>query len=977
ASKELKEIERQEIGLQEKKKHSSSKLKKLKKTVQEDSATLKAAAQTLKDSGSKIEKEKQTLEDYEESLLTEQKLLEDIRDSLKDKTQVFHDKIQEKQKELEPWTGKINAEQSKMDVAESERDSLAKKAEALKVQMEGATATLQNLQSDISTKAKDQDNMKLEKSQLQRRLQDAEHCLKSAQDAAQEWRGKAQSSRGRVDEAKASQSENRSHNNVLDSLNRLKEGGKNDGFHGRLGNLGTISEQYDIAISTACGGGLNNMVVDKVTQAQACIEYLRKNGVGRASFMVLEKLSSSGMSKPTTPEGVPRVFDLVKPKDEKFLPAFYKAIGNTLVAKDLEQANRIAFGGQKRWRVVTLDGGLIETSGAMSGGGNSPSRGAMSSKLAASVSPQTLLGYERDSEYAAQQLQQAVAELKEVEQELERCRERGPQVEMAYQKLTMEIENSKKRIIEAEKRVKELSAQNKPNTGDLARITVLEKDIIRHELELGKLKSKTSQIEEDIKKFEQKILDIGGSKLLAQKSKVEGIRLHIKLTNEEITKAEVAKAKAAKDSTKLEASLAINTAGLEELKTEVEELDEGLKSLAGQIEKITKTVEEAQAAVENSKDDLEALKTQLDEKEEEISVFRQKEMKLKQAIADATKQRDDVERHISDIERKHEALTLEEIDDDVDDDDGMEESTVHGETMDDPPVEGVKTGGIVKPESRETGSEKKKEKAPANELPTLEVDALKRFREAELTAEVAALEDQIARSKPDMSVLKEYKQREQEFFNRAQDLENTTAQRDAQKAKYDGLRKQRLDEFMAGFNLISLKLKEMYQMITLGGNAELELVDSMDPFSEGIIFSVMPPKKSWKNISNLSGGEKTLSSLALVFALHVFKPTPLYFMDEIDAALDFRNVSIVANYIKDRTKNAQFIIISLRNDMFELSHRLIGIYKTSNQTRSKFICIFSVSHSIIVRKVSPSTTMLFKLLSLWLLQLRCLRKTEE
>ena len=68
--------------------------------------------------------------------------------------------------------------------------------------------------------------------------------------------------------------------------------------------------------------------------------------------------------------------------------------------------------------------------------------------------------------------------------------------------------------------------------------------------------------------------------------------------------------------------------------------------------------------------------------------------------------------------------------------------------------------------------------------------------------------------------------------------------------------------------------------------------------------------------SNLSGGEKTLSSLALVFALHVFKPTPLYFMDEIDAALDFRNVSIVANYIKERTRNAQFIIISLRNNMW-------------------------------------------------------------
>lgn len=99
------------------------------------------------------------------------------------------------------------------------------------------------------------------------------------------------------------------------------------------------------------------------------------------------------------------------------------------------------------------------------------------------------------------------------------------------------------------------------------------------------------------------------------------------------------------------------------------------------------------------------------------------------------------------------------------------------------------------------------------------------------------------------------------------------------------MRKRRLDEFMAGFHTISLKLKEMYQMITLGGDAELELVDSLDPFTEGIVFSVRPPKKSWKNISNLSGGEKTLSSLSLVFALHHYKPTPLYFMDEIDAAL--------------------------------------------------------------------------------------------
>merc|ERR1712181_86959 len=185
-----------------------------------------------------------------------------------------------------------------------------------------------------------------------------------------------------------------------------------------------------------------------------------------------------------------------------------------------------------------------------------------------------------------------------------------------------------------------------------------------------------------------------------------------------------------------------------------------------------------------------------------------------------------------------------------------------------------------------------------------------------------------------MGAIDEYREREKEYSARVEELDEATQSRDTAREACEELRKKRLSEFMAGFSQITLKLKEMDQMITLGGDAELELVDSCDPFSEGIVFSVRPPKKSWKNISNLSGGEKTLSSLALVFALHHYKPTPLYVMDEIDAALDFKNVSIVGNYIKERTKNAQFIIISLRNNMFELADRLVGIYKTHDATKS-------------------------------------------
>ena len=165
-----------------------------------------------------------------------------------------------------------------------------------------------------------------------------------------------------------------------------------------------------------------------------------------------------------------------------------------------------------------------------------------------------------------------------------------------------------------------------------------------------------------------------------------------------------------------------------------------------------------------------------------------------------------------------------------------------------------------------------------------------------------------------------------------------------------------ISHVLSRFAIITGKLKEMYQMITLGGDAELELVDSLDPFAEGIVFSVRPPKKSWKNISNLSGGEKTLSSLALVFALHYYKPTPLYVMDEIDAALDFKNVSIVANYIKERTRNAQFIIISLRSNMFELADRLVGIYKTDNCTKSVTINPQLIEQTVPVVQSQPNIT---------------------
>ena len=130
-------------------------------------------------------------------------------------------------------------------------------------------------------------------------------------------------------------------------------------------------------------------------------------------------------------------------------------------------------------------------------------------------------------------------------------------------------------------------------------------------------------------------------------------------------------------------------------------------------------------------------------------------------------------------------------------------------------------------------------------------------------------------------------------------------------------------------------LKKIYNVITMGGLAELELVDSLSPFEQGIQLTVMPSNKAWKNVANLSGGEKTLSSLSLVFALHTLRPSPFYVMDEIDAALDYRNVSIISEYIQQQAKfNTQFIVISLREHMFYNTERFVAIYKVDEQTKT-------------------------------------------
>jgi structural maintenance of chromosome 4 len=197
------------------------------------------------------------------------------------------------------------------------------------------------------------------------------------------------------------------------------------------------------------------MVVDTVEAGQQCIEYLRKNNVGRANFIVLDRLPQRDLTPISTPENTPRLFDLVAPKDTRFAPAFYSVLSDTIVAKDLANANRVAYG-SKRWRVVTLEGGLIDKSGTMTGGGTRVSRGGMSDKLVADMSKESVAKLEKDRDAMEAEYSQFRAEQTELEKKVSQLEKRGPELEMQQSKLSLEIAALGKASDDAQKQLTEL-----------------------------------------------------------------------------------------------------------------------------------------------------------------------------------------------------------------------------------------------------------------------------------------------------------------------------------------------------------------------------------------------------------------------------------------------------------------------------------------------------------------------------------------
>ncbi|CAH6719721.1 structural maintenance of chromosomes protein 4 [[Candida] jaroonii] len=896
------------VSVDEKIKNLTSKVKKLSKNKESSEHSLSMARSKLEQELKVSEEYKLELENLTNEMSVERIKLDEIRLKLKSKTSAYTEEIEKLTNQLEPWNDKLKQEDNQIQLIDSSIDILVKEKESFQKKLDNARERLISIKNEGKQKEQEYVEIQNKLDHYEEQIKLGEETVTNERKSLTATKTKLDNFRMKINELVNVANHNQNKNRVLNGLSKLSKSGRIQGFHGRLGDLGVIDDRYDIAISTACPA-LDSMVVDTVETAQICIQYLRKNNLGYANFICLEKLRKFNLSPiktPGNPQTVKRLFDLITAKDDKFLPAFYSKIFDTLVASNLQEARQVAYGA-KRYRVVTLDGKLVDTSGTMSGGGNSFQKGGMLLASQKSVDVEMIDEDELNNEKAKlSDMEISYDKLAKDYQikldQLNNLKNTLPDVQLSLDKLKLDIESLGSEKREVSTLIKRLidESTNSENTKELEdRIQQQESVKQGHVNARNELKEQMKDLETKISELEEKIMEAGGVELRLQNSKIDSIKQKIEIINDKSSNDKISKRKLEneiKKHTKIVEENSIEITNVEQELSEISNTDNSKQQELDEINTTIAKLEDEKIEVENK---LTEIKAEHEIKQKEVNQFKSLEIEFNNKLEQLTNQENSLKSKITNNEINLDSLIVREC-----------SEYIHWL----PEEEQVKYNST------------NIEKLTDEDIENINFD--------DINEEIHTIEEYMKNVKVDIEILKEYGNKLQEFGVRQTELNQSISSRDEIKNHCEELKRKRLDEFMEGFNTISLSLKEMYQMITMGGNAELELVDSLDPFSEGILFSVMPPKKSWKNISNLSGGEKTLSSLALVFALHKFKPTPLYVMDEIDAALDFRNVSIVANYIKERTKNGQFIVISLRNNMFELAKQLVGIYKVSHRTRS-------------------------------------------
>ena len=852
-----------------------------------------------KENKERYEKEIEELNIRKKELEEEIKQKEEKRDNLKQNREKFEKELQEKEKELEEITKKLSSKELEIEEYKKQVEQNTDKKYELQsgsheqdINFENYEKRQRQINNEVSNYISELDATRLQKEDISKGFYEIDSKRNNVLKSLEEINSKKQSADQKIKEynIKINQLENemrmkesrqkflietekekegyvKSVKSLLKDCENIKELGK--GMHGVLANIIDVPEKYQTAIEMSLGMSLQNIITDTEEDAKKLVEHLRKNNLGRASFLPIASVKGKKLDKIKGKENgvIGIASDLIK-FDKKYEQIIISLLGRTVIVDNMNTAIKVAKQNGYTFRIMTLEGDMINPSGAITGG---------------SVAKKTvnILGREKEIEKLGKEIQEIKQKIEKIKKEkedfensIEDTIELATNLEKELQEIDITYATEKQKVVaidenieKLEKRLQKLKDEQKQLENQKQEATTKKEEIEKEIEELTKQSEElTKLITEfaELNKDDQKYID----------------DLNFDITNLKISVSSFDESEASIDEIKERINLDIqNTVkSIENKKEQIEQIQHDNFNLEESIKETKQKIEDIKEEVKNSGSKIEELKNERLEKNKKLSIQEEEISNKFKVIEDLkaqivkidikkTKLEEDIQAIINKMWEEYE-LTPNNVQDEY-----------------------------KKPENVATTQKRVNNlRTEIKELGSINIDSIEEY--------------------------KNMKERYDFMCEQRVDLENTMSKLRKMIQEMTTTMK---EQFKEQFELINKNFAEVFKELFGGGNASLKLEDEENILECGIEITVQPPGKKLQNMMLLSGGEKAFTAIALLFAILKINPAPFCVLDEIEAALDDVNVYRFAEYLKKFSKDTQFLVITHRKGTMEAADTVYGV----------------------------------------------------
>ncbi|XP_015793596.1 LOW QUALITY PROTEIN: structural maintenance of chromosomes protein 1A-like [Tetranychus urticae] len=804
-------------------------------------------------------------------------------------------------------------------------------------QIQSRIRVLQNeLEENMKRIDKLKDNISMSEqslSELRKKEKEIDEIVRFAKERVTTINKKLEQINGELGDAKVDRHEDerrRKKAEVVDHLKKLYPG-----VYDRMLNLcKPIHKRYNMAITRVMGKHMEAIVIDKEETARRCIQYLKDQMMEPETFLPLDYIEVKPLKERLrniqSPKGVRLVYDVLKYDPPQIERAVLFATNNALVCETPEDAAQVAFdlGDGRRYDAVALDGTFYQKCGFISGGS------AELERRARRWDEKEVHKLKYEKEKLAEELKEQLKKTrKESDLMVIQSQIKGLETRLRYCRIDMQAAEKRNEEIK-----KEITENEKKLQNENPEMVELKEAMSSREAQINEIKTAMNTVEDEI--FESFCKELG----------VANIRQY----EERQTQAsqEFANRKLQLDNEKNAILSRLSYEKSKDTYDNVKRWEKALQMEEKNLEDARATEKKEMKAIEEEMDRVEELKTEKIQKKTECD-------KVEDAISEDKRALSSVQKEISTIQKSLMALECRLESKKADRHAVL--TTCKLECIELPLVSG--SLGTISSKDRNgsqntangtangTGGDDDDfddEGAPStqrsydndstiipdystlkNSLKHIDEPEAIRKKETEMMGEINAKKDTLRKIQaPNMRAIDKLDDVRERLRETDSELNNLREASKRAKQNFESVKRQRLNAFNTCFEAVAARVDSIYKSLTANQSAQAFLVpeNPEEPYLEGINYNCVAPGKRFQPMSNLSGGEKTVAALALLFAIHSYKPAPFFVLDEIDAALDNTNIGKVARFIREKTESdTQCIVISLKEEFYGHADAVVGV----------------------------------------------------